>query len=112
MKQPILSVTLLIIFLAGCLQQENFGFDNTEDIEFLEQYAERDDVIITQSGLMYRVLSEGEGDTPEVDTRVRAHYEASLVSGDVIDSSYERDEPLEFVVNQVISGFAEGILLM
>jgi FKBP-type peptidyl-prolyl cis-trans isomerase len=63
MKQPILSVTLLIIFLAGCLQQETSVSTTQKTSNFMEQYAERDDVIITQSGLMYRVLSEGEGDT-------------------------------------------------
>ncbi len=94
------------------MQQEEFDFDNTADLEFLEEYAQHDDVTITQSGLMYRVLEEGEGDTPESDSEVRAHYTASLVSGDVIDSSYERDEPLEFSVNMVIAGFAEGVMLM
>jgi FKBP-type peptidyl-prolyl cis-trans isomerase len=112
MKYTFSSAIILVLFLTGCLQREDFGFDNSEDIEFMEQYAQRDDVTITQSGLMYRVLREGEGDVPEIDSRVRTHYEASLVNGDVIDSSYERDEPLEFTVNQVISGFAEGVLLM
>ncbi len=112
MKYPILAVSLLMIFLTGCLQREDFGFDNTADIEFMEQYAERDDVTVTQSGLMYRVLREGDGDTPEMDSSVRTHYEATLIDGNVIDSSYERDEPLEFVVNQVIAGFAEGVMLM
>lgn len=112
MKYPILLLSLLFVFVTGCLQREDFGFDNTEDIEFMEQYAEREDVIITQSGLMYRVLSEGDGDIPGTASRVRAHYEASLVNGDIIDSSYDRDEPLEFVVNEVISGFGEGVMLM
>ncbi len=112
MKYTIFTFTILALFVSGCLQREDFGYDNTADIEFLEEYAQRDDVTITQSGLLYRVLREGEGDSPEVESRVLTHYEARLVNGDVIDSSYERDEPLEFTVNQVISGFAEGVLLM
>ncbi|MFO8028681.1 MAG: FKBP-type peptidyl-prolyl cis-trans isomerase [Cyclonatronaceae bacterium] len=107
---PCLLASLLLI--SGCLQREDFGYDNSADLEFLEEYAQRDDVVITNSGLMYRVIREGEGDVPELDSRVSVHYTASLVSGDVIDSSYERGEPLEFTVGELISGFAEGILLM
>ena len=61
---------------------------------------------------MYRILREGDGKFPGINSRVRTHYEASLVTGDVIANTYERDEPLEFNVNQVIDGFAEGIMLM
>ena len=112
MKYLFTPSALLLLLISGCLQSEEFEFDNTADLEFLEEYAQQDGVTITQSGLMYRVIEEGDGDSPESDSQIRAHYTASLVSGDVIDSSYERDEPLEFTVNMVIAGFAEGVLLM
>ena len=88
------------------------AYFSLDEDSFLQDYAQREDVIITESGLMYRILREGTGKSPELDSRVRVHYEASLVSGDIIASTYERDEPLEFIVSEVIAGFAEGIMLM
>jgi len=87
-------------------------FEHNKDRSFLEEYAQREDVNITASGLMYRILREGDGESPGIDSRVRVHYEASLVSGEIIASTYERNEPLEFNLSEVIAGFAEGVMLM
>jgi len=111
MKYFSLSIVLTIFLVSGCLETEPL-FDNEADLEFLEEYAQRDDVFITDSGLLYRVLQEGEGETPAMTSRVRVHYEAKLVNGDVIGNSFEEDEPLLFVMNEVISGFSEGLMLM
>jgi len=111
MKYFGLSIFLIIFFLSGCLDTEPL-FDNEEDLEFLEEYAQRDDVIITESGLLYRILQEGEGESPAMSSLVLAHYEARLVSGDVIGSSYDEDEPIVFPMAEVITGFSEGLMLM
>jgi len=87
-------------------------FSFTEDLVFLEEYAQQEGVVKTNSGLMYRVLREGDGEKPNSDSNVRVHYIANLVAGDVIENTYEQDEPLEFTINQVIEGFAEGVQLM
>jgi len=108
-----LSITsFLIIFLfSGCLETQPL-FDNEADLEFLEEYAQRDDVIITESGLLYRILQEGEGESPVMSSLVRAHYEVRLVNGDILGSSYDEDEPLVIPLAEVITGFSEGLMLM
>ncbi len=112
MKYYIIPTFVLLFLLGGCFSEDTVDFDNTADLEFLEEYAGHDDVIITQSGLLYRVIEEGEGDTPESDSRVITHYIVSLVNGTVLQNTFERDEPFEFEFDQVIDGLAEGVMLM
>lgn len=69
-------------------------------------------VFSTPSGLQYMVLRQGSGDRPKPSSRVRVHYEGTLLDGTVFDSSYERDQPAEFGLGQVITGWTEGVSLM
>lgn len=108
---PVFTFIALLI-LTGCLQMADTEYDNTADLEFLEAYAQLEDVVITDSGLMYRILEEGEGDYPMITSSVRVHYIAQLVNGMVIDNSYEKNMPVEFSLETVIAGFAEGLMLM
>ena len=64
------------------------------------------------SGLQYQVLREGNGKKPKATDQVRCHYEGTLINGTVFDSSYKRGEPAVFGLNQVISGWTEGVQLM
>lgn len=79
---------------------------------FLEENARRPEVTQTKSGLQYEVLSEGSGRSPKATDTVRCHYEGRLLDGSVFDSSYQRGEPADFVLNQVIAGWTEGVQLM
>ena len=94
-------------------QQEE---EATEHIErgqaFLEENIQNPDVYETESGLQYRILEEGDGESPEADDVVRVHYEGKLLSDEVFDSSYERGQPATFPLNRVISGWTEGLQLM
>ena len=84
-----------------------------EGRDFLEANAKREGVVQTKSGLQYEVLSEGKGErSPQATDTVLCHYEGRLVSGKVFDSSYERNQPAEFGLNQVIPGWTEGLQLM
>lgn len=112
MKLPRFLVISALLVLSACIEDETQDFDNADDIAYLEDYADRDDVTITDSGLMYRVLETGDGDSPEQTSEVRVHYTATLVDGEVIDSSHDRDEPARFFVNDLITGFSEGLMLM
>lgn len=79
---------------------------------FLEENAKRESVTQTKSGLQYEVLSEGTGKSPKATDTVRCHYEGRLLDGSVFDSSYKRGEPADFGLNQVITGWTEGVQLM
>jgi FKBP-type peptidyl-prolyl cis-trans isomerase FklB len=64
------------------------------------------------SGLQYQVLQQGNGPSPRITDKVRAHYHGTLLDGTVFDSSVERGEPLEIAVNGVIRGWTEALQLM
>lgn len=63
----------------------------------------------TASGLQYRVLRQGTGKKPTAANRVRVNYHGWLDNGNVFDSSYQRNEPIAFGLNQVIPGWTEGM---
>jgi FKBP-type peptidyl-prolyl cis-trans isomerase FkpA len=69
-------------------------------------------VQVTGSGLQYRVLRQGAGERPAPTDRVRVHYRGTLLDGTVFDSSYDRGQPAEFALSQVIPGWTEGVGLM
>lgn len=79
---------------------------------YLEENGKRESVITTKSGLQYEVLTEGTGKSPKATDKVRCHYEGRLTDGSVFDSSYQRGEPTDFGLNQVIAGWTEGVQLM
>lgn len=79
---------------------------------YLADNAKKEGIITTVSGLQYKVLKEGNGKSPKATDKVRCHYEGMLVDGTLFDSSIQRGEPAVFGLNQVISGWTEGLQLM
>lgn len=79
---------------------------------FLAENAKREGIKVTESGLQYEVLSEGNGATPVASDKVEVHYTGKLIDGTVFDSSVERGVPAMFGVTQVISGWVEALQLM
>ena len=80
--------------------------------KFLEENGSRAEVVTTASGLQYEVLAEGNDKKPKATDTVRCHYEGRLIDGTVFDSSYQRNQPADFGLNQVIAGWTEGVQLM
>ena len=80
--------------------------------EFLAENKNNEGVQVTDSGLQYKVIEEGSGVSPDSSDKVRVHYKGTLLDGETFDSSYDRGEPVEFPLNQVISGWTEGVQLM
>lgn len=80
--------------------------------KFLEENAKAEGIVVTESGLQYQVVKEGEGIKPRAVDAVTVHYTGRLIDGTVFDSSVERGEPATFAVGQVIPGWVEGLQLM
>lgn len=79
---------------------------------FLEENANADGITTTESGLQYKVVAEGEGDSPTVSDTVSVHYTGRLLDGTVFDSSVQRGQPAQFPVGGVIKGWTEALQLM
>lgn len=80
--------------------------------KFMAENAKKAGVTVTASGLQYEVITPGTGRKPKATDTVRCHYEGTLIDGTVFDSSYARNEPAAFGLNQVIAGWTEGLQLM
>ena len=79
---------------------------------YLAENAKQEGVQVTDSGLQYQVISEGDGAKPASTDQVSVHYRGTLIDGTEFDSSYARGEPATFGLNQVIPGWTEGLQLM
>lgn len=79
---------------------------------YLAKNKDKAGVKTTASGLQYEVLTEGTGPMPKATDSVTVNYKGTLMDGTVFDSSYDRKEPVTFVLNQVIPGWTEGVQLM
>lgn len=84
----------------------------TEGTEFLTNNAKEEGVVTLESGLQYKVITEGNGNIPAATDTVETHYEGKLIDGSVFDSSYQRGETVSFPVNGVIPGWTEALQLM
>jgi FKBP-type peptidyl-prolyl cis-trans isomerase FklB len=93
--------------------QKEAGVKNAAEGEkFLAENGKKEGVKTTASGLQYKVLSEGAGDSPKESDTVITNYKGSLLDGTEFDSSYKRNEPITFPVNGVIKGWTEALQLM
>ena len=79
---------------------------------FLNENKTKDKVVTTESGLQYKVLTEGTGPKPKAEDIVKVHYVGTYLDGAELDNSIRRGEPVEFQVGGVISGWTEALLLM
>ena len=93
-------------------QAEIGEFMKKDGETFLAANAKKEGVTVLPSGLQYKVLKSGEGRKPGRTDKVRCHYEGTFPNGQKFDSSYDRNEPAVFGVNQVIAGWTEALQLM
>jgi FKBP-type peptidyl-prolyl cis-trans isomerase FklB len=95
------------------LIQETFAAKNKrEGEEFLATNKKEEGVKTLPSGLQYKVVKSGKGESPKKTDTVKAHYKGTFLSGQVFDSSYERGQPASFPVTGVIKGWTEALQLM
>ena len=92
---------------------KTIGAKNKKDGDaFLAKNKSLPGVVTTKSGLQYKILEYGNGESPSDTDMVKVHYEGKLIDGRVFDSSYKRGEPIEFEVLGVIKGWTEALKLM
>ncbi len=93
--------------------QKSIAADNLKQgKEFLAANAKKDGVKTTESGLQYKIITEGTGAKPTLQDKVSAHYRGTLLDGTEFDSSYARGEPATFGVAHVIAGWTEALQMM
>lgn len=91
-------------------QNDSMRIDANE--RYLADNKTKEGIITTPSGLQYKVITKGEGKLPTATDKVKVHYKGTFIDGKTFDSSYDRGEPITFPLNQVISGWTEGVSLM
>ncbi|MGV0996955.1 FKBP-type peptidyl-prolyl cis-trans isomerase [Empedobacter falsenii] len=93
-------------------KQELIENNKTEGLAFREEYKLKEGVTETESGLLYEVITIGEGVKPTLSDTVLCHYHGTNINGEVFDSSVLRKKPAAFPLENVIKGWAEGVQLM
>jgi FKBP-type peptidyl-prolyl cis-trans isomerase FklB len=94
-------------------QRKQLGEKNKKESEaFLAENKTKPGVITQPSGLQYKVIEEGRGQSPKSNDTVTVNYRGALIDGTEFDSSYQRGQPATFAANQVIKGWAEALQLM
>ncbi|MCE5279807.1 MAG: FKBP-type peptidyl-prolyl cis-trans isomerase [Planctomycetaceae bacterium] len=86
--------------------------NQAEGQAFLAKNKTEPGVKTTASGLQYKIINEGTGPSPKPTDTVTVHYKGTLLDGTEFDSSYKRDEPATFQLDQVIRGWSEGLQLL
>jgi FKBP-type peptidyl-prolyl cis-trans isomerase FklB len=79
---------------------------------FLAENAKKPGVVTLPSGLQYRIIKEGKGKTPKLNSTVSTNYAGRLLDGTEFDSSYKGGQPVSFACTRVIKGWTEALMLM
>ena len=116
MAKLIITVLILVVlfFIFQRVSSNKNAPQNVQiGADFLAENEQKEGVKSTASGLQYKVLTKGTGTLhPTAKSSVKVHYHGTLIDGSVFDSSVDRGQPISFGLNQVISGWTEGVQLM
>lgn len=94
-------------------KRKQLGEKNKADGQkFLAENKTKDGVITLPSGLQYKVLTPGQGESPRSNDVATVNYRGTLIDGTEFDSSYKRNAPATFAVNGVVKGWTEALQLM
>ena len=92
--------------------EEKYADNKAAGEKFLAENKAKEGVKTTESGLQYKVITEGKGEIPADTCKVKVNYKGTLIDGTEFDSSYKRNEPSTFRANQVIKGWTEALTMM
>lgn len=93
-------------------QQARAATERAAGEAFLSENVSEQGVETLAPGLQYQVLTAGEGEKPQASDRVTVHYRGTLLDGTEFDSSYARNQPVTFPLNQVIPGWTQALTQM
>ena len=126
-KSWYLLLVVLALGLTGCgNKNQAFSIARVENAEateelldstnpeviFLQNYAAEEGIIVRPSGLMIRIIRQGDGAIPTRDSIVTAQYHGTLIDGTVFDTTRDTGQPFSFSLNSVIDGWREAMMLM
>ncbi len=92
--------------------KESAGANKTAGEAFLKENKEKEGIVTLESGLQYKVITQGDGEKPKASDTVKCHYKGTTIDGKEFDSSYKRGQPASFKVNGVIKGWTEALQMM
>ena len=92
--------------------EEKYADNKAAGEKFLAENKTKEGVKTTESGLQYKVITEGKGEIPADTCKVKVNYKGTLIDVTEFDSSYKRNEPATFRANQVIKGWTEALTMM
>ncbi len=95
--------------LARARMTEMIAAEKKKGQEFAEKAATEPGAVKTASGLIYKEVTAGKGDSPKPTDKVKVHYTGTLIDGTVFDSSVKRGEPATFGLNGVVPCWTEGV---
>jgi FKBP-type peptidyl-prolyl cis-trans isomerase len=102
---------LVLLFTTGCMSSPSSpSCEVVDETSYLEENAQKDGVVVTSSGLQYRIIEEGNGSTPSLGSVVFVDYEGQLINGD----TFIETEQLDYfqLTENILPGLVEGIQLM
>lgn len=111
-RQTLLALQTEMIDRQKSEAKEMSSKNAAEGQKFLANNKKNKGIVTLASGLQYRIISEGKGESPKATDTVTTHYRGKLINGTEFDSSYARGEPVKFAVNGVIPGWTEALQLM
>jgi len=103
-------LTLMLGLLAGCSGKRTV--QTGPGAAFLAANAKKEGVITTASGLQYKIIKSGTGESPKLTDTVKVYYQGTLIDGTVFDSSMQHGGPATFPISGVIPGWTEALQLM
>lgn len=117
MSQPQMTSTLIELKKKVVAEKNKRNVENeleylAEGKQFMEENANKEGVVTTDSGLQYKVIKPGTGKSPGPQDQVTVHYKGTFIDGKPFDSSFKRNKPATFAVNRVVKGWSEGLQLM
>lgn len=93
-------------------RQTQINAEKAAGIAFMLENRQAEGVVEGPSGIQYKIVTEGRGEKPSVQSLIKAHYAGRLLNGTEFDSSYRRGAPFTARITQLIKGWQEVLPMM